>query len=360
MVAAVALAALLPCAYLFGGTVVRYASNQGQVVIEADDPAVEVTVKNNGAVISDPNGKRTVTLAAGDHELEVTVKEGGGEVRFFTSAFTLRRGGKHVIRVRREAAEAGAMVPAKPPSDRESAEWVLSVGGSLTALPADGKVVAVTAVKDLPPGRLLLQTISLFRREEVRDGDLSRLSRLTDLSSLDLRGTPVTDAGIAHVGALRNMAGQLLLGNTSVGDTGVGHLKGLTELPDLDLNLTRVTDRGLAHLRGMTNLRGLHLNGTKVSDEGLRHLQTLEKLLNLDLSATNVTDGGLERLKPLWRLEKLGLAGCNISDEGLRHLHHLRNLQVLDLAKTKVTAGGVAMLKKALPNCQVVWMSGGK
>ena len=42
-------------------------------------------------------------------------------------------------------------------------------------------------------------------------------------------------------------------------DSGLEHLKGLTNLQELWLGNTKVTDAGLAHLNGFTNLQVLDL-----------------------------------------------------------------------------------------------------
>jgi hypothetical protein len=58
-----------------------------------------------------------------------------------------------------------------------------------------------------------------------------------------------------------------------VGDAGLVHLKGLTELRELNLRSTKVSDAGLAHLRGLTGLRKLDLRHTKVTTAGVRDFQ---------------------------------------------------------------------------------------
>lgn len=50
------------------------------------------------------------------------------------------------------------------------------------------------------------------------------------------------------------------------------HLKGLTNLTTLNLGNTRVTDAGLVHLRGLTKLATLTLNG-EVTDVGVTELR---------------------------------------------------------------------------------------
>ena len=57
-------------------------------------------------------------------------------------------------------------------------------------------------------------------------------------------------------------------------DAGLVHLKGLTELKELDLSDTRVTDVGLVHVKGLTKLQYLDPSGTQVTDAGLVDLQT--------------------------------------------------------------------------------------
>jgi hypothetical protein len=50
------------------------------------------------------------------------------------------------------------------------------------------------------------------------------------------------------------------------------HLRGLPELNYLDLDGTRVTDAGLAHLVGLSNVSNLRRHGTKVTDVGVKAL----------------------------------------------------------------------------------------
>ena len=67
----------------------------------------------------------------------------------------------------------------------------------------------------------------------------------------------------------------------------------MTKLVDLDLTRTQVTDAGLAHLKGLVNLATLDLDGTKLTDAGLAHLKGLTALETLPLDDTAITDAGL-------------------------------------------------------------------
>ena len=110
-----------------------------------------------------------------------------------------------------------------------------------------------------------------------------------------LSGRKLTDEGLAHVGALKNIV-RLNLRDTPITSAGLVHLKGLTKLGRLHLERTGVDDDGLAHLAGLTNLEYLNLYGTKITDKGLPHLEGLKKLRQLYVWQTGVTDEGVARL----------------------------------------------------------------
>jgi hypothetical protein len=74
---------------------------------------------------------------------------------------------------------------------------------------------------------------------------------------------------------------------SEVTDAGLAHLAGLTALEALDLDYTQVTDAGLAHLTGLTALEILFLDNTQVTDVGVAELQQALpncRILPLDLS----------------------------------------------------------------------------
>lgn len=86
------------------------------------------------------------------------------------------------------------------------------------------------------------------------------------------------------------------LRNTQVTDAGLLHLTGVTKLNVLDLDNTQVTDAGLSHLKGLTKLEWLYLHNTQVTDAGLLHLKGLTKLLSVSLKNTHTTVEGRESL----------------------------------------------------------------
>ena len=106
----------------------------------------------------------------------------------------------------------------------------------------------------------------------------------------------------------------------SIGDEGLAHLKGLTELQHLNLRgASGVTDAGLVHLEGMTKLDSLILDFTTITDAGLEHLATLPSLRFLSLRNTRATGSGLVHLKGSRKLASLGL-GREVTDAGMASL----------------------------------------
>ena len=106
----------------------------------------------------------------------------------------------------------------------------------------------------------------------LSDSVLVNLKGLTQLQTLDLNGTKVTDAGLMHFIGLPRLD-YLSLANTAVSDAGLAQLNGLTRLRILNLIGTQVTDAGLARLNGLTKLQMLELHATKVTDAGVEDLQ---------------------------------------------------------------------------------------
>jgi uncharacterized membrane protein/mono/diheme cytochrome c family protein len=98
------------------------------------------------------------------------------------------------------------------------------------------------------------------------------------------------------------------IAGTNFGDQDLAKLAALgPNLRWLDLGGTAVTDAGLAHLSTMPNLTRLHLERTRVTDVGLARIGALHDLEYLNLYGTEITDAGLEQLEQLPKLKQLYL-----------------------------------------------------
>ena len=121
----------------------------------------------------------------------------------------------------------------------------------------------------------------------------------------------------------------------------------------VDLRRTKVTDKDLAPLEHLRHLQILYLNQTGIGDEGLVHLTGLTDLHTLSIYGTKVTDKGLATLREMNRLKVIILCGDAITDKGLQQLETMTNLQEVYLYETPVTAEGANRLRKCLPKCHV-------
>jgi len=267
-------------------------------------------------------------------------------------------------------------------TDRRTAAWVVARGGEVVmsgpGLKDEFKVHALNELPAVASGNKILKVSLLNERLRSYDYDLGHFSQLSELQSLNLfRAGPFTAAGMVHLANLKSLKSLDL--SSPIGDGGLEHLKGLTNLEWLTLSACEITDAGLMRLAGMKNLKTLQIGDNNITDEGAAVLATLPKLYNLDLQRTwisdrgldsllslpeltllslahtRVTDAGLKALGAKTQLQRLSLEDLPISDEALISLESLRKLRSLTLRGTNVTAEGVTRLQKALPDCKIDW-----
>ena len=125
-------------------------------------------------------------------------------------------------------------------------------------------------------------------------------------------------------------------------DVGLACVAGRTDIISLNLRDTKITDAGLMHLTTLSGLKRLHLERTAISDDGIEHLAGLKNLEYLNLYATKITDASLGYLKELESLIHLFIWETDISDDGARRLQTaLPNLKItggVDLDKIAAEA----------------------
>jgi serine/threonine protein kinase len=96
-----------------GAAVVRIATNKGELVIETEDPDVQVEVLKGGErvrIVDLKTGKKT-DLQAGDYEVKLVDDKDG--LVLSSDHFTLSRGGKQIVWVTREQPEKEAIGPVR-------------------------------------------------------------------------------------------------------------------------------------------------------------------------------------------------------------------------------------------------------
>ena len=123
---------------LFAPTVIRVVTNKGELVIEVDDPRIEVVVKGPNAEVHDKSRDRRYVLKAGDGRVEFLDPDGGAGG--LTKTFTITRGGKTVVRATmaevtarpKPAPKPGPVPPpgpARPPEPAADDHPILVDGG---------------------------------------------------------------------------------------------------------------------------------------------------------------------------------------------------------------------------------------
>src|SRR5205085_10406300 len=160
---------------------------------------------------------------------------------------------------------------------------------------------------------------------------------------LDLRGTAITDRGLAVLGDLQALE-TLSLAQTRITDDGVAQLARCHELSSVDLSGTRTGDRAIASLADKAKLREFR-SGNAVTDAGIPLLH--------ELPVFKTWQGGEPRIALLSYSaapNQLSLRG-SFSDRGMLHMRGLDGLFGLNLddGALAITAVALAPLV-SLPN----------
>ncbi len=181
---------------LWASGIIRFQSDQGDYVIQTDDPDFSFQVaKGGGVTLKDRKTERTYTLKVlrqdmktGVHELEVT--DVGADLSFKTPTLTIKRGETVALKAWFERKQTVAVAPPVPPGDDA---WLKAVA----ALPAAKQVELVAArLKECNPGfdgkvthRIEGGKVISLEVPSRLVQDLTPLRALTGLRDLTCRGT---------------------------------------------------------------------------------------------------------------------------------------------------------------------------
>lgn len=166
-----------------------------------------------------------------------------------------------------------------------------------------------------------LQRLS-FAGGRFDDADLGALDGLSQLQSLDLSGTQISDSGIVAL-VRRGM---------------------LISLRELNLSNTSITVSGIQQLLFECNSSlTLDLRGLPIGCDQLAAMGSIESLVGLKLAAGQVTDDSLAALLVANdQLNTLDVSGCPVSDKPF--VAHPRQYAELTLDQTLIDGPGVRRL----------------
>jgi len=234
----------------------------------------------------------------------------------------------------------------------------------LTALPADDSALVGSldfsasyfnekTSHAAPELAVAVPHLSEVRLDFLKVGvrELSSLRYFTELKTLWLTGTEITDESLEPLAGYNGIA-HLVLKKTRITDSGIARLKTLEKLQTLNAP-SQMTDEGLKNLAGFAALRRLDISYTRITDSGIRHLVELRSLNELYLNDTNLSDTMLDFLSQITSLKTVFLSGTKVTDSGIGKLQSLSNLEHLELRDTKTTDAGIARLKNSLTNCAI-------
>ncbi len=194
---AIALAGLL-LPILAAAVVYRIQTDQGTLIVQIEDPAVQAILEEDGLVIRDKKSERTwninaaekQSLPSGEYQLvekralKLRITDDSG-ADLTTDAFTLKRQGEIRVRVTMEQTvpvagqETAKTKPFDP--DRRAAEWVLSIGG-LVAINENGDRREITVAGQLPQNEFELTRAYLSMNPKVTDPGLTHFEGLPRIS----------------------------------------------------------------------------------------------------------------------------------------------------------------------------------
>ncbi len=239
-----------------------------------------------------------------------------------------------------------------------------------------------------PSGNGKLRNLTL-RGRRVGDELMAYVAKLSDLQSVALSFTEVTESGIAHLGNLQDLQSlslepirepQTPPKNASfiqapttpkrwiqiakaqqrsmpLGTIEDGLLQSVARLKNLEvlkLHGCVLSDSFANYLKQLPRLETLSLRFSNFSAHSLRELSNFKSLTQLSFLGSHLTDAGVEHLGTLLTLESLELAGTDVTDNALNHLMKLSRLRYLGIQDTEVTDEGADLIRQALPECRIL------
>jgi len=220
------------------------------------------------------------------------------------------------------------------------------------------------SVKALVDARQIQDPLKLDNRDLTDQGLLYLTQYENVLNSIDISGTNVTNAGMKHIGQLRDLK-MLRLDRTGITDAGIRNLVAersldhakykplIALLAEHDL----ISNQSISQLHNLPALQILDLSYTLVTDDGLRALtNSAPAVKELDLSNDNISDAGLAECAKLKYLIFLGVSHTRMTDRGLRYLISNRDLRSINASYTRITDGGLVRFLKKFPKFNALYL----
>ena len=218
--------------------------------------------------------------------------------------------------------------------------WIKLEGGNVTDEGMSG-LKHLTSLQDLN-----------LSGNSIGDKGLAKLKKLKDLSKMNLSSSKVTDKGLANLSGLANL-NQLILSKCKINGSGLNNLK-KTNLAYLDVSETLISEN-FSNLNELPDLRALILCQCMITDEMINKLKH-HQMIVLEVSGNPITDAGLAGIIKNLNLRFLSLENCKgITDKSVAGLAELKEMDQLNLSGTSFTQKGIDVLKKKLPDANIIF-----
>lgn len=352
---------------LLAFVIFRVQTDQGTLIIQIEDPAVQALLEKDGLVIRDKDSNRTWTITTaekkplpsgkyqveGQPNLHLVVTDDSG-VELTTESFTLKRKGEVRVAVTLEATAtiaAKGTTPATPTvvgteADRRAAEYALSIGSAIKII-HQGLEVPVHELAGLPSEPFQLTGISLHHNDKITDEGVAVFENCRNLTEIVFRGSEATDARLANFRNCKRLRVLDLYWGTAVTDAGLANFKGCPDLTSLVIHSdSGVTKSGLSHFRECKQLTKLWIMSGRVTDEGVANFSDLTKLEDLVIHAS-VSGAGLSQFKGCKQLKSLSIVSNYVNDADLSVFEGCKNLTELAVYYTPIDGSGLAHFKES-------------
>ncbi|WP_375586400.1 c-type cytochrome domain-containing protein [Cyclobacterium xiamenense] len=208
---------------------------------------------------------------------------------------------KKVAELKAEQEVQSVLLTLADPNANKSAVEILLAEG--TTAPDQEKLKTYVergiSVKALSNDSNWLQ-VTLYKKDSV-DQVLEKLAAdfPEQITWLDAKDTPLTDAGLEAVGKMKNLT-RLRVEKTGISNAGLAHLANLEYLESLNIYGTEVSDAGLDYLSGLPNLKRLYAWETGISREGAAAFVASGAKVDINLGyEVNVVDSLTVEVKPV-------------------------------------------------------------
>lgn len=187
-------------------------------------------------------------------------------------------------------------------------------------------------------------------RGGISDEALQNLTKLPELTQLDLTSTNIDGHGLAALRDCPKLRKLKVSGVLRMSPQGWEEISKLTQLEILDVSKTsNISNADVAKFVALTNLRELDLSSTPITDDVFKSLAEMERLEILKIEGDGLIKGhGLQaytRTKPT--LRELHASGTSFASGTLRHVKAISSLEFLDISGSNLTDQPFVELKGA-------------